>query len=92
MSQQNFKALVDLMGGREAFIDRMNEAIAEAGDTAHQRMRERTFYNWHLKGLPLAEHLHVLAAAKKAGIDADEATRIFPELRPALALVRKVAA
>lgn len=92
MAKKQFKALVEKMGGREAFMDHINAALDAAGDNATPRLKARSYFNWQNRALPPSVQTIVLAGARRAGIDGDEAARILPELAPALALVRQVAA
>jgi len=92
MAKQQFMALVEKMGGRDSFIDHINAALDDAGDTETPRLKERSYFNWQNRALPPSVQTIVLAGAAHAGIDADEAVAILPDLAPALAMARKVAA
>lgn len=92
MAKQNFMALVEKMGGREAFIEHVNQALDAAGDTDTPRLLVRSYYNWQNRALPPSVQTIVLAAAKRAGISADEAISLLPDLAPAYNMAREIAA
>lgn len=94
MKNDPFKTLIGRMGGRDAFIKHVTDALDAAGDEVTTRPAYRTFYSWTQRGLPedLKIHIIVLAAANNAGVDPDAAVKILPELKPALNLMRQVAA
>ena len=87
MAGRTFSKLFRVLGGAQALAERINALCDKLDIQAEQkRLTAGTVYTWGPDHFPMAWRHWVLAAALDAGMTKDQAVKLCPELRPALAL------
>lgn len=92
MAGRDFSKFVRVMGGARGLADRVNTLRDKLNAARDQKpLTERTVYSWTPACFPMGWRQWVLAAALDAGMTQEDAIKLCPELKAAVALATFIA-